>query len=160
MEEARCQSHRQRALVNAPGRRNGYRGHHPSGTRPRIGVASDIRPQMLAMAEQELSRHTDRVSVRQLNAEVMTSVPSDSLDAYVISLCLKICNRTVALREALRMLKPGGRNVVLEASNIPWRVVHAAYLACMSLCVPVLVWLATGGDASAYRYLHPGVSKR
>ena len=120
-------------------------------------VASDISPQMLAIAEQKLSRHTDRVSVRQLNAEAMTSVPSESLDAYSISLCLKICNRQVALREALRVLKPGGRIVVLEASNIPWRVVHAAYLAYMSLCMPVLGWLATGGDASAYRYLLHGI---
>lgn len=120
-------------------------------------VASDISPQMLAIAEQKFSRHTDRVSVRQLNAEAMTSVPSDSLDAYSISLCLKICNRQVALREALRVLKPGGRIVVLEASNIPWRFAHAAYLAYMSLCMPILGWLATGGDASAYRYLLNGI---
>ena len=120
-------------------------------------IASDISPQMLAIASERLSRHTHRVSVRQLNAEAMTSVPSESLDAYSISLCLKICNRKAALREALRVLKPGGRIVMLEASNIPWRFVHAAYLAYMSLCMPVLGWLATGGDASAYRYLLHGI---
>jgi demethylmenaquinone methyltransferase / 2-methoxy-6-polyprenyl-1,4-benzoquinol methylase len=120
-------------------------------------VAADICPQMLALAEQKLSRHTDRVSVRQLNAEAMTPVPSDSLDAYSISLCLKICNRKAALHEALRVLKPGGRIVVLEASNIPWAFAHAVYLAYMSLCMPVLGWLATGGDASAYRYLLHGI---
>jgi demethylmenaquinone methyltransferase / 2-methoxy-6-polyprenyl-1,4-benzoquinol methylase len=120
-------------------------------------IASDISPQMLAIAKQKLLHHTDRVSVQQLNAEAMTSVPSDSLDAYSISLCLKICNRKVALREALRVLKPGGRIIVLEASNIPWRFAHAAYLAYMSLCMPILGWLATGGDSSAYRYLLNGV---
>jgi demethylmenaquinone methyltransferase / 2-methoxy-6-polyprenyl-1,4-benzoquinol methylase len=120
-------------------------------------VAADISPQMLAIAQTRLSRHTDRVGVRQLNAEAMTPVPSDSVDAYSISLCLKICNRTLALREALRVLKPGGRIVVLEASNIPWGSVHAAYLAYMHLCMPMLGWLATGGDASAYRYLLHGI---
>lgn len=121
-------------------------------------VASDISLQMLAIAERKFSlQNTDRVSVRQLNAEAMTAVPSDSLDAYSISLCLKICNRQLALREAFRVLKPGGRIVVLEASNIPWRFAHAAYLAYMYLCMPILGWLATGGDASAYRYLLNGI---
>jgi demethylmenaquinone methyltransferase / 2-methoxy-6-polyprenyl-1,4-benzoquinol methylase len=44
--------------------------------------------------------------------------------------------------------------VVLDASTIPWKPLQAAYLAYMSACMPVLGWLATGGDASAYRYLH------
>lgn len=39
---------------------------------------------------------------------------------------------------------------VLEASNIPWKPLHAAYLGCMSICMPLPGWLATGGDASAY----------
>ncbi len=120
-------------------------------------IASDISPQMLAIARRRLAAHADRVSIMQLNAEAMEQVPGNSQDAYSISLCLKICNRKLALREALRVLKPGGRIVVLEASNIPWRIVHAAYLAYMSLCMPLLGWLATGGDASAYRYLLEGI---
>ena len=41
---------------------------------------------------------------------------------------------------------PDGRLIVLEASSIPWRPLHAAYLGYMSLCMPALGWLATGAE--------------
>jgi ubiquinone/menaquinone biosynthesis C-methylase UbiE len=74
-----------------------------------------------------------------------------------MSLALKICDRRKVLREALRVLRPGGRLVILEASTIRWRPLHVAYLIYMSLCMPVIGWIATRGDASAYRYLLQGV---
>lgn len=120
-------------------------------------IASDVSPKMLAIAEQRLRAFSTAVTLRQLDAESMPSIASASVDAYSISLGLKICNRHLAIREALRVLKPGGRLIVLEASNIRWPLLHRAYLAYMSLCMPVLGWLATGGDASAYRYLLQGV---
>jgi demethylmenaquinone methyltransferase / 2-methoxy-6-polyprenyl-1,4-benzoquinol methylase len=55
------------------------------------------------------------------------------------------------------VLKPGGRIIVLEASNIRWSWLHSAYLAYMSACIPLMGYLATGGDASAYKYLLAGV---
>jgi ubiquinone/menaquinone biosynthesis C-methylase UbiE len=61
------------------------------------------------------------------------------------------------MREALRVLRPGGRFVALEASAIRWRWLHGLYLVYMGLCMPLIGWLATGGDASAYRYLLEGV---
>lgn len=120
-------------------------------------VASDISPQMLAIAQRRLASVAERVELRQLDAHAMPSVPDASVDLYSISLGLKICDRHAVLREALRVLKPGGRLIVLEASNIPVRRLHRAYLTYMSVCMPVIGWLATGGDASAYRYLLRGI---
>jgi demethylmenaquinone methyltransferase/2-methoxy-6-polyprenyl-1,4-benzoquinol methylase len=120
-------------------------------------IASDVSAQMLAIARQNLGPHEDRVELRQLDAEAMPSIPDGSVDAYSISLGLKICDRRRALDEAFRVLRPGGRLIVLEASNIPWRPLHRAYLLYMAVCMPVLGWLATGGDASAYRYLLHGI---
>jgi demethylmenaquinone methyltransferase / 2-methoxy-6-polyprenyl-1,4-benzoquinol methylase len=120
-------------------------------------TASDVSPKMLAIAEQRLRGFSAAVSLKQLDAESMPSVRSGSVDAYSISLGLKICNRRLAMQEALRVLKPGGRLIVLEASNIRWNPLHRAYLAYMAVCMPLLGWLATGGDASAYRYLLQGV---
>jgi len=123
----------------------------------RTVIASDISPKMLAIAEKRLRSYRETVDLRQLDAEDMPTNPTGSVDAYSISLGLKICDRGRVIREALRVLRPGGRLIVLEASNIPWAPVHRAYLLYMSLCMPLLGWLATGGDASAYKYLLHGV---
>lgn len=127
-----------------------------SGQGRRI-VASDISPRMLAIAERRLAGHRDAVELRRLDLAHMPEVASASVDAYSISLGLKICDRTLALREAWRVLRPGGRLIVLEASDIPWAPLHRLYLGYMAVCMPVLGWLATGGDASAYRYLLQGI---
>jgi ubiquinone/menaquinone biosynthesis methyltransferase len=120
-------------------------------------VASDICPQMLAIARRRLALCAHDVELRQLDAHSMAAVPAASIDLCSISLGLKICNRTLVLAEVLRVLRPGGRIVVLEASNIPVRRLHGAYLSYMSACMPLVGWLATGGDASAYRYLLEGI---
>ncbi len=128
-----------------------------SATHGRTVIASDISTKMLAIARGRLAGHADKVQLKQLDAEAMPSIANGTVDAYSISLGLKICNRRRALDEAFRILRPGGRLLVLEASNIPWRPLHHAYLAYMSICMPALGWLATGGDASAYRYLLHGI---
>jgi len=125
-------------------------------TQGRAIIASDVSTKMLAIAEQRL-RGQATVVLRELDAERMPSIERDSVDAYSISLGLKICNRHLVMQEALRVLKPGGRLVVLEASNIRSVLLHRAYLAYMAVCMPALGWLAIGGDASAYRYLLQGI---
>jgi demethylmenaquinone methyltransferase/2-methoxy-6-polyprenyl-1,4-benzoquinol methylase len=126
-------------------------------TQGRTVVASDVSLAMLAIAERRLAGHGSRLELKTLDVEAMPSMADASVDAYSISLGLKICNRRLALVEALRVLRPGGRLIILEASNIRWPVLHRAYLLYMSVCMPLLGWLATCGDASAYRYLLQGI---
>lgn len=128
-----------------------------ASTKGRTVIASDVSAKMLAIAEQRLKSHKAAVSLRLLDAENMPSILSGSVDAYSISLGMKICNRRLAAQEAFRVLRPGGRLIILEASNIPWAFLNRAYLIYMSICMPALGWLATNGDASAYKYLLHGI---
>jgi demethylmenaquinone methyltransferase/2-methoxy-6-polyprenyl-1,4-benzoquinol methylase len=120
-------------------------------------IASDVSAKMLAIAQRRLAAQAGVVQFKRLDAEAMPSMADGSVDAYSISLGLKICNRQLVFAEAFRVLRPGGRLIVLEASNIRSTILHQLYLAYMSICMPALGWLATGGDASAYRYLLRGI---
>jgi demethylmenaquinone methyltransferase/2-methoxy-6-polyprenyl-1,4-benzoquinol methylase len=120
-------------------------------------VVSDISPAMLGIARRRAGGDASRFDFRVLDAEAMPAIADASIDLYSISLGLKICNRAAAMTEAFRVLRPGGRFIALEASAIvlPW--LHRLYLGYMDLCMPTIGWIATGGDASAYRYLLKGV---
>lgn len=120
-------------------------------------IASDISAQMLTIAQKKLIRANSAVEFRVLDAHSLPDIPTENVDLYSISLGLKICERKRVLQEALRVLRPGGRLVVLEASNIPWLWLQRAYLLYMNLCMPVIGWIATGGDSSAYKYLLRGI---
>jgi demethylmenaquinone methyltransferase/2-methoxy-6-polyprenyl-1,4-benzoquinol methylase len=120
-------------------------------------IVSDISPQMLSIARTRLRHLNVSIDFQLLDAHSMPSVLSSSIDLYSISLGLKICERGQVLGEAIRVLRPGGKLVVLESSNIVPFWLHRMYLRYMNLCVPLIGWVATGGDASAYKYLLKGI---
>jgi demethylmenaquinone methyltransferase/2-methoxy-6-polyprenyl-1,4-benzoquinol methylase len=120
-------------------------------------IVSDICPAMLDVARRRAGALASTVEFRILDAHRLAPIEPASIDLYSISLGMKICDRGQALAEAWRELRPGGTFICLEASEIPLRSVHRAYLAYMRLCMPIVGWAATGGDASAYEYLLKGV---
>jgi demethylmenaquinone methyltransferase/2-methoxy-6-polyprenyl-1,4-benzoquinol methylase len=128
------------------------------GTTTRICVVSDIRPAMLDIAKLRAGPPAPALQFRVFDAHQLSEVESASVDLYSISLGMKICDRARVLAEAWRVLKPGGTFICLEASEIPVPIIQRLYLAYMRLCMPIVGWVATGGDASAYDYLLAGVS--
>ena len=120
-------------------------------------ITSDISPQMLSVARKRAGVLADSLDFRILDAHSIPEIHNESIDLYSISLGLKICDRSSVLCEAMRVLKPGGRFIALEASNIVWPWLHRAYLIYMILSMPIIGWLATRGDASAYKYLLQGI---
>lgn len=132
---------------------------HKSLEADQVIIASDVSQQMLSIAQKRLASSTASINYRVLDAHSMPDIPTASIDLYSISLGLKICEREDVLREAIRVLRPGGRLVVLEASNIPLPWLHPLYLKYMRTCMPIIGWVATGGDTSAYKYLLKGIEQ-
>ena len=127
------------------------------GLSPEALWVTDLCPQMLAMAEHKLAARGNGLRLAICDAENLKEFGDATFDAYSISFAMKICDRKKIIDEAFRVLKPGGRFYCLEAARIPFAPIHAAYLAYMDWCMPLIGRLAADGDASAYVYLLRGV---
>ena len=80
-------------------------------------------------------------------------LPSASANAYCIAFGLRnVTDIPGALREARRVLKPGGRFLCLEFSRPPTQAVRRAYDAYSFRVIPA-VGAAVARDRESYRYL-------
>lgn len=81
----------------------------------------------------------------------------ESFDCVTISWALRNVNDvTAALREMLRVTRPGGRLVVLENSQPTWKPFRVAYLEYMMRAVPVVAKVVST-NPDAYSYLAESV---
>lgn len=128
----------------------------PPGQDRRIWV-TDLCPQMLALAERKLDGVEPAPTIALADAERLSGFEAASFDIVSMAFGMKICDRSRVVAEALRVLRPGGLFLCLEASRIPFAPAHALYLGYMRLCLPLIALIATGGDHSAYDYLVRGV---
>ena len=125
-------------------------------------IVSDLSNAMLAMARQKIGVPAQGngaaiVDYRLLNAYDLAGIADNSVDVYSISFGMKIMDRDRVMREALRVLKPGGHFFCLEASHIRWGAVHRAYLHYMQWCLPLIAKLQGNSDTSTYRYFLKGI---
>ncbi|MCT4557787.1 MAG: bifunctional demethylmenaquinone methyltransferase/2-methoxy-6-polyprenyl-1,4-benzoquinol methylase UbiE [Pelagimonas sp.] len=79
--------------------------------------------------------------------------PDNSFDVYTISFGIRNVTRPQeALNEAFRVLRPGGRLMVLEFSQIPNDLMQKAYDLYSFNVIPKM-GQAIAGDAESYQYL-------
>ena len=98
------------------------------------------------------------VSFVEGNAEALP-FPDGSFDAYTIAFGIRNVPRIdAALREAYRVLKPGGRFVCLEFSTVDVPGLDTLYDLYSFNLIPA-IGRAVTGDAGAYRYLVESIRK-
>ena len=118
-----------------------------AGPRGRV-VGLDFSPQMLEVAQR------DHPGIEFLEGDAL-KLPFDDaeFDASTVAFGLRNLSDPIAgLREMLRVVKPGGRSVVLEFVRPPQNLVGGAYRIYLRTLLPAIGG-ALSGQPAAYRYL-------
>src|SRR5688500_4367259 len=112
---------------------------------------TDINNSMLTIGRDRLLDEGTAVSVAQCDAEKLP-FPSDYFDCVSVAFGLRnMTHKDNALKEMLRVLRPGGRVIVLEFSKV-WKPLQRFYDFYSFKILPTM-----GGfiakDSESYRYL-------
>lgn len=114
----------------------------------------DMSEQMLAVGRHKVAGLglAARLELRTGDAGAIP-VPDTSCDVVTISFGIRnVVDVSQSLREMLRVLRPGGRALILEFS-LPHPVFRPLYLFYLRHILPPLGH-AVSGDSAAYRYLN------
>lgn len=120
----------------------------------------DINAAMLEVGRQRAEKAglAGRLDFVEANAEALP-FGDDTFDAYTIAFGIRNVPRIdVALAEAYRVLKPGGRFLCLEFSAVDTPFLEKAYEAWSFRAIPRIGRLVTG-DAEPYSYLVESIRK-
>ncbi len=112
---------------------------------------TDINNAMLEVGRDRLLDHGMQVPAAQCDAEKLP-FPDNYFDCVTVAFGLRnMTHKERALAEMRRVLRPGGRLLVLEFSKV-WQPLKAAYDI---YSFKILPWLGgkVAGDADSYRYL-------
>jgi demethylmenaquinone methyltransferase/2-methoxy-6-polyprenyl-1,4-benzoquinol methylase len=131
-------------------------------TRGRVHCAFGIDPagRMLGLARDKLAARglMDRVRLVQGDA-VHLALRDNGCDAATMAFGIRnVPDVAATLGEIRRVLKPGGRILILEFSLPENEAVRAIYLLYLRHIVPRIGGLISG-DAAAYRYLNDSVEE-
>lgn len=123
------------------------------GSQGRV-VISDINPAMLEVARDRLADQGVAGNVEFVEADA-EHLPFADREFHLVTLGFGIRNMThpeQALREIYRVLKPGGRLLVLEFSQARWPILGPIYDLYSFHAIPQIgQWVA--GDRDSYQYL-------
>lgn len=130
----------------------------------------DINPDMLEIGRQKASELCidgiilykfleNRLSFLEGNAQDLKGVTDNSFDAYTIAFGIRNCTDIdLVLKEAYRVLKPGGRLLVLEFSKVSNPLVKSIY-DWYSFSVIPKMGEKIAKDKDSYQYLVESIRK-
>ena len=117
-------------------------------------ILSDINAAMLGVGRDRAAArgHVAGLSLLVADAERLP-LPDRCVDVVSVAFGLRNCtDKDAVLREARRVLRPGGRFLCLEFSRVQVAALRPAYDAWSFRVMPLL-GRAVAGDADSYRYL-------
>eukprot|EP00199_Chlamydomonas_sp_CCMP681_P002010 CAMPEP_0119108682 /NCGR_PEP_ID=MMETSP1180-20130426/15601_1 /TAXON_ID=3052 ORGANISM="Chlamydomonas cf sp, Strain CCMP681" /NCGR_SAMPLE_ID=MMETSP1180 /ASSEMBLY_ACC=CAM_ASM_000741 /LENGTH=347 /DNA_ID=CAMNT_0007094327 /DNA_START=9 /DNA_END=1052 /DNA_ORIENTATION=+ len=123
-------------------------------------VVCDINAKMLEEGRKKALAATDLAEELGVglqfvegNAEMLPQFSDASFDSYTIAFGIRnVTDRAAALREAHRVLKPGGRFLCLEFSTVSQPALRQLYDAYSFAVIPRIGGLVAG-DEQSYQYL-------
>ena len=128
--------------------------------KPSAITVCDVNPAMLVVGRDRAIDRNELSTIDWICADAQTlPLPDASMDAYTIAFGIRnVTHVDQALREARRVLKPGGRFLCLEFSALQWRALQPLYDAYSFKVVP---WLGEkiADDREAYDYLVESIRK-
>lgn len=126
----------------------------------RLVVAADLVPAMLTLGREKAKDHRGRTRIEFQVADAQR-LPFRDASFDVITVAFGVRNlpdRCANFREVRRVLRPGGRYVILEFSRPPLAPFRALYHLYLSTVVPF--WGAlVARDKEAYRYLNESIRR-
>ncbi|KAI9151952.1 putative COQ5-ubiquinone biosynthesis,methyltransferase [Paramyrothecium foliicola] len=139
---------------------------HTYNANPNIHVTiSDINPAMLEVGRQRSlalsAPHQASLSFLEANAEHLPpAIKDNSLDLYTVAFGIRnFTNIPAALREAHRVLKPGGVFACLEFSKVDkYPLFNAIYKQWSFSAIPLIGQLVAG-DRDSYQYLVESIER-
>lgn len=116
-------------------------------------ILSDINPAMLSVGQERArSKSIGNVDFLVADAEILP-LPDCSVDRVSMAFGLRNCTDKLAvLREAHRVLRPGGQFHCLEFSRVQVSALESVYDAWSFQVMPLL-GKVVAGDSESYRYL-------
>ncbi|KAK8149037.1 2-hexaprenyl-6-methoxy-1,4-benzoquinone methyltransferase [Beauveria asiatica] len=138
---------------------------HDQNANPNIHVTiSDINPAMLEVGRQRSlglpASHQACLSFLEANAERLPPAVADaSLDLYTVAFGIRnFTDVPAALREAYRVLKPGGVFACMEFSKVGNPLLNAVYKQWSFSAIPLIGQLVAA-DRDSYQYLVESIER-
>ncbi|ORX51993.1 ubiquinone/menaquinone [Hesseltinella vesiculosa] len=123
----------------------------------------DINPHMLEEGKKRFQTspyaHTGQTDFLVQNAEQLVDIPDESVDVYTIAFGIRNCTHVDrVVKEAYRVLKPGGRFMCLEFSKVDNPVIGKIYDIYSFDVIPALGQVIAN-DRDSYQYLVESIRK-
>ncbi len=120
-------------------------------------VGIDFSKNMVAYAQKKAEKRSSQAQFFQGDA-LNLSVADRSFDVVTVAFGIRnVLSPQRALSEMMRILRPGGRMIILEFTLPPSRLLRTGYLFYFSQILPRVGKLIARAEMDAYRYLPDSV---